>query len=99
MLVMNRLEFSCFADFYERIFRTREEYGFFLNPLLEGSVNSIEQNSSLLLNRCSRIPFRYSYPYVWRCTCLEDKRIQGDKQTDADEFSIIIGSKWVPRDY
>ncbi len=28
MLFMNRLEFSCFADFFERIFKTKEEYGF-----------------------------------------------------------------------
>ncbi len=29
MLFMNRLEFSCFADFFVGIFNTREEYGFF----------------------------------------------------------------------
>jgi hypothetical protein len=28
MLLMNKLEFSCFVDFSVRIFKTREEYGF-----------------------------------------------------------------------
>jgi hypothetical protein len=27
MLFINRLEFACFADFFVRIFKTREEYG------------------------------------------------------------------------
>ena len=28
MIFMNRLEFSCFADFFVKIFKTTEEYGF-----------------------------------------------------------------------
>jgi hypothetical protein len=28
MLFMNRREFSCFADFFVRIFKTRVDYGF-----------------------------------------------------------------------
>jgi hypothetical protein len=28
MLFMKRLEFSCFVDFFVRIFKTREEFGF-----------------------------------------------------------------------
>jgi hypothetical protein len=51
---MHRNEFSFFADFFVRNFETREEYGFFQHPSVEGSVNSIEQktqkNLSLLLN-------------------------------------------------
>ncbi len=27
-IVMKRFEFSCFADFFESIIKTREEYGF-----------------------------------------------------------------------
>ncbi len=37
--------FSCFADFFVRIFKTREEYGFLLNPPVEGTVNSMEQKT------------------------------------------------------
>jgi hypothetical protein len=29
MLFTNRLEFSCFANFFIRIFKTREDYGWF----------------------------------------------------------------------
>jgi hypothetical protein len=36
---------SCFADFFMNIFNTREEYGFLLNPPVEGIVNSIEQKT------------------------------------------------------
>jgi hypothetical protein len=28
MIFMNRLEFSCFADYFVKILKTREEYGF-----------------------------------------------------------------------
>jgi hypothetical protein len=45
MLFMNRLEFSCFADFFVCIFKTRVEYGFLKNPPVEGTVNSIEQKT------------------------------------------------------
>ena len=37
MLFMNRLEFSYFADFFIRIFKYREEYGFLSNPPVEGT--------------------------------------------------------------
>jgi hypothetical protein len=40
---MKRLEFSCFVGFFVRIIKTREEYGFILNPQVEGTVNSIER--------------------------------------------------------
>jgi hypothetical protein len=39
---MNRLEFSCFADFFVGILKTREEFGFL-------------KDSSLLLKLCPRI--------------------------------------------
>ncbi len=48
MLFMNRLEFSCFAGFFVRIFQTRKEYCFLQNPTVEGTVNSIEQKTRLL---------------------------------------------------
>jgi hypothetical protein len=38
---MNRLKFSYFSDF----FQTREEYGNLENPLVEGTVNSMEQRT------------------------------------------------------
>jgi hypothetical protein len=34
-----------FRGFFERIFKTREEYGFLLNPPVEGTVNSMEQKT------------------------------------------------------
>jgi hypothetical protein len=34
-----------FADFFVRIFKTKEEYGFLQNPPVEGTVNSMEQKS------------------------------------------------------
>jgi hypothetical protein len=40
---MNRLEFSCYADFFVRIFKTKEEYGFLLYPPVEVSVTIMEQ--------------------------------------------------------
>ncbi len=40
---MNRLEFSCFADFFLRIFKTKEEYGFLRNPPVDGTMNSMEK--------------------------------------------------------
>jgi hypothetical protein len=46
MLFMNRLEFFSFADFFECIFKTREEYFFLLlNPPVEGTVSSMEQKT------------------------------------------------------
>ena len=42
---MNRLEFSCFANFFVCIFKTRVEYGFPKNLLVEGTVNSMEQTT------------------------------------------------------
>jgi hypothetical protein len=42
---MNRLEFSCFADFFVRIFKTKEEYGFLYNPPVERTLNSMEQKT------------------------------------------------------
>ncbi len=45
---MNRLEFSCFADFSVKIFQNKEEYGFFkINQYVEGTVNSTEQKSQV----------------------------------------------------
>ncbi len=46
---MNRLEFSCFADFL---------YGFSVNPLVEDNVKKKHgaKDSSLLSNSCQRIP-------------------------------------------
>ncbi len=35
MLFMNRLEFSCFANFFVWIFKTRIEYGFLKTPPVE----------------------------------------------------------------
>ncbi len=40
---MNRLEFSCYADFFVSIFKTKEEYGFLLNPPVEVTVTITEQ--------------------------------------------------------
>jgi hypothetical protein len=48
MLFMKRLEFSFFADFFVRSFKTGEEYGFLKNPPVEGTVNSMEQNIRVL---------------------------------------------------
>ncbi len=47
MLFMNRLEFSCFVDFFVCSFITRVEYGmvFFKNPPVEGTVNSMRQKT------------------------------------------------------
>jgi hypothetical protein len=45
MLFMYRLEFSCFAVFFVRIFKTREEYGFLYSPPVERTVNNIEQKT------------------------------------------------------
>jgi hypothetical protein len=42
---MSRLKFSCFADFFVRIFKTREESGFLKNPPVELTVNSMEQKT------------------------------------------------------
>ncbi len=57
MLFMNRLKFSCFADFFVCKFKTRVEYGFFKNPPVEGTVNSIEQKTRVFFsNWCSRVP-------------------------------------------
>jgi hypothetical protein len=47
MLFMNRLEFSCFTDFFVCIFKTRVEYGFLQNPPEERTVNSIEQKTGV----------------------------------------------------
>jgi hypothetical protein len=46
---MIRLEFSCFFDFFVRIFKTREEYAFLnkKNPPKEGTVNSMEQKTQV----------------------------------------------------
>ncbi len=45
MLFMNRLEFSCFTDFFVKIFKTWEEYGFLQNRPEEGTVKRVEQNT------------------------------------------------------
>ncbi len=45
MLFMNRLEFSCFADIFVRIFKTRVEHGFLQNLPVEGTVISTEQKT------------------------------------------------------
>ncbi len=57
MLLMKRLEFSCFADFFTRFFKTREEYGFLWNPPVEGTGNKHgAKDSSLLFIWCPRMP-------------------------------------------
>jgi hypothetical protein len=57
MLFMTRLELSCFADFFEWIFKTRVASGFLSNPLVEIMYRLHgEIDSSLLSNRCPRIP-------------------------------------------
>jgi hypothetical protein len=38
-----------FYGFFCRTFKTREEYGFFLNPPVEGTVNSMEQKTRVKL--------------------------------------------------
>ncbi len=56
MLFMNRLEFSCFPDFFVWNFITREEYGFLLKSLVEGTVNlNGAKEWILLFNWCPRI--------------------------------------------
>jgi hypothetical protein len=45
MHFMNRLEFSCFADFLKGILKHGEEYCFLSNPPVEGTVNSMEQKT------------------------------------------------------
>jgi hypothetical protein len=40
---MNRLEFSCYSDFFVRIFKTKEDYGFLINPPVEVTVTIMEQ--------------------------------------------------------
>jgi hypothetical protein len=58
---MNRLEFSCFEEFFEGIFKTRVEYGFLSNPPVEGTVNSIEEKTPSLLSKklCLRTPSQF----------------------------------------
>jgi hypothetical protein len=46
---MKRLEFSCFADFFVRILKTREEYDFLSNQPEEGIVKSMEQKTRVFL--------------------------------------------------
>jgi hypothetical protein len=46
---MNRLKFSCYADFFVRIFKTREE-----NLPVGGLRNNGAKDSSLLLNGCPK---------------------------------------------
>jgi hypothetical protein len=42
---MSRYNISCFADL--RVFKTRVEYGFLLNPPVEFTVNSTEQKTGV----------------------------------------------------
>jgi hypothetical protein len=42
MLFINRLEFSCFTDFFERIIKTRVEYCYLPG---EDTVNSIDRKT------------------------------------------------------
>ncbi len=44
MLVMNRLDFSCFAGLFVKIF-FRNEYGYLLYPSVKGTVISMEQKT------------------------------------------------------
>jgi hypothetical protein len=44
-LFLNRLKFSYFADFFVRIFKTREESVILLYPPVEETVNSMEQKT------------------------------------------------------
>ncbi len=44
-----------FRGFFVRIFKTREDHGFNQIPPVEGTVNSMEQDSSLTINWCPRI--------------------------------------------
>ncbi len=49
MLFINRLEFSYFADFFVQILKPEKSmYVFFLNPPLEGTVNSMESFVNLM---------------------------------------------------
>jgi hypothetical protein len=58
-----KLEFSCFADFFVRILKTRVEYGFLYNPPVEGTVNSMEQRlECFLLNLSPKIQTPEWYP-------------------------------------
>jgi hypothetical protein len=57
MLFTNRLEFSCFADFFVRILKTSEEYVcLFFKAASRKTVNSMEQRLESSFNRCPRIP-------------------------------------------
>ncbi len=49
MPFINRLDFSCFADFFVRIIKTRVEYGFLFNSSIEGTVNSMERKTLVIL--------------------------------------------------
>jgi hypothetical protein len=46
ILCMNRLEFSCFADFFVCVFENHSRVWLSLKPAsIEGTVNSIEKNT------------------------------------------------------
>ncbi len=75
MLFVNRLEFSCLADFLARIFKTREEYGFLSNSPVDWTVKSMAaKDSSLSLNLCPRIPSLG--PQHWLFAELTQKVVQ-----------------------
>ncbi len=60
MLLMNRLEFSCFADFFVRIFKAREDVWFSLKSASRRDCEEHgSKDSSLMLNLCPRIPSLY----------------------------------------
>ncbi len=71
MRFMNRLEFSCFSDFFVWVFKNQSRVRFFGNPPVEETANSMEQNSCLLSNWCpktllciEREQSPYFYPFM-----------------------------------
>ncbi len=48
MLFMKSFEFSFFADFFVRTFKTREEHAFLSNLPVEGTVNTMEKKTQVL---------------------------------------------------
>jgi hypothetical protein len=64
---MNRLEFSCLADFFVRIFKTIEEIVFFSNPPVEGTVNSMEEKTRVFC-KIDVQEFHLSILLMFKCT-------------------------------
>ncbi len=76
MLFMKRLELSCFADLFERIFKSREGYGFLWNPPVERIVNSrskrLESFVKLKLKDSISVFYVILHSYFWK-NCVQSQ--------------------------